>query len=226
MTKCRLVAYYRVSTDKQGVLGLGMDAQRTLVAAHVARTGCEVVATYTEVESGKGSGNLRPELVKALVNARKVKATLVIAKLDRLGRNVHFVSGLMESGVSFVAADSPDDEPFVLHMKAVFAEEEARKISERTKAALAALKARGVKLGTPRNLTQEGRVRGAAKSGKVAKAKADEAYSDITPLVKQLRSEGLTLQSIADRLNNDGHTTRRAKPWNQVQVMRVLERAT
>lgn len=216
---CKLVAYYRISTDKQGETGLGMDAQRSLVESYAAQSGCTVVASFTEVESGKR--NDRPELAKAIAYARRVKATLVIATLSRLGRKVHFISGLMETGVPFVAADSPNDDRFVLHIKAAVAEDEGLKISQRTKAALAALKARGVKLGTPENMTDQAREKG-------AKANVDKAISDyatIAPMIRQFRAEGLSLRDVAERLNADGHTTRTGQPWGQVQVKRVLDRA-
>lgn len=149
------VCYYRVSTQKQGESGLGLDAQRTSVARHVACNPGEVLCEFTETESGKRAKN-RPELLAALELCRKTRATLLIAKLDRLARNVHFISGLLESGVSFVAADQPTKDRFMLHVQAAFAEEEARRISLRTKEALAAAKRRGVVIGaTGRVLAQK-----------------------------------------------------------------------
>lgn len=148
------VCYTRVSTQKQGESGLGLDAQRVAVARHVAAHQGEVLAEFTETESGKQARN-RPELLLALELCRKTRATLLIAKLDRLARNVHFISGLLESGVSFVAADQPTKDRFMLHVQAAFAEEEARRISLRTKEALAAAKRRGVVIGaTGRVLAQ------------------------------------------------------------------------
>ena len=135
----KVVAYYRVSTAKQGASGLGLDAQRAAVAAWTAANGAAVLAGYTEVESGKRAD--RPELIKALAHAKRSKATLVIAKLDRLSRNVHFLSGLMESGVDFIACDNPHANKLTIHILAAVAEDEAKRISERTKAALAAYKA-------------------------------------------------------------------------------------
>jgi DNA invertase Pin-like site-specific DNA recombinase len=220
-TACRLIAYYRVSTDKQGQSGLGMEAQRRLVESYAERSACEVVESYTEVESGKGKGVNRPQLVKALTHARKAKATLVIAKLDRLGRNVHFVSGLMESGIPFVAADSPDDEPFILHMKAAFGEEEVRKISQRTKAALAELKAKGVALGKPENLTRSAQ----AKGSKANRDQAVTEYASLLPKIRQAKADGLSLRAIAERLNQDGQTTRTGAEWLAMQVKRLLDRA-
>ena len=135
---CKLVPYYRVSSDKQGKSRLGLEAQRTAVEAYSDRMECSIVSEFVEVETGKR--NDRPELAKAIACAKRHRATLVLAKLDRVSRRVHFISGLMESGVKFLAVDAPDDEPFILHLKASFAEEESRRISQRTKAALAVLK--------------------------------------------------------------------------------------
>ena len=155
----KLVAYYRVSTHKQALSGLGLDAQRLAVEQYAAGRKADVVAEYVETESGRKCD--RPQLAEALAHARKMRATIIIAKLDRLGRNVHFISGLMESGVPFDCADRPGADPFRLHIEAAIAEEEARKISLRTKEALAAAKRRGVLLGASRmecrNLTATAR---------------------------------------------------------------------
>jgi DNA invertase Pin-like site-specific DNA recombinase len=154
---CRLVAYLRVSTAKQGDSGLGLEAQEAAIRAHVAATGCVRLATYTEVESGRKSD--RTELGHAIAHAKRAKATLVIAKMDRLSRNLHFITGLQESCVPFVACDNPHANPLTIHILAAVAQEEARAISERTKAALAAAKARGQRLGR-NNLTREGTLKG------------------------------------------------------------------
>ena len=144
----KFIAYYRVSTDHQGMNGNGMAAQRKAVEDYL-NGGCwKLVGEFTEVESGKRSD--RPELEKALKACRKHKAKLVIAKLDRLSRNVHFISGLMERKVDFVACDMPSANAFMINVYAAVAQEERRMISDRTKAGLAAAKARGVKLGGPR----------------------------------------------------------------------------
>ncbi len=144
----RLVAYLRVSTDKQGRSGLGLEAQRAAVVRHAAASaGGSIIGEHVEVESGRKKD--RPQLAAALADCRARRAVLVIAKLDRLARNVHFVAGLMESGVEFVASDMPTVNRLTVHILAVVAEEEARMISARTKAALDAAKARGVKLGNP-----------------------------------------------------------------------------
>ena len=141
----QFVTYYRVSTDKQGRSGLGLEAQQAAVRNYLDGATWELVGEFTEVESGRKSE--RPELARALALCKKRKATLVIARLDRLARNVHFISGLMEAKVKFVACDMPEATPFMLHIYAAVAQKEARAISARTKAALAAAKQRGVRLG-------------------------------------------------------------------------------
>jgi DNA invertase Pin-like site-specific DNA recombinase len=222
-----IIGYYRVSTEKQGRSGLGLEGQQAALRQFSKSVGGRVAKSYTEIESGKRSD--RPELAKALAHAKRSGATLVIAKLDRLARNVHFVSGLMESGVEFICCDNPHANKLTMHILTAVAEDEAQRISDRTKAALAAYKDRGGILGATRpecrNLTQEARQRGAQRAGEVAKEIAQTAYLDIAPLMQELRKSGYTQQQIADELNQQGHTTRRGKPWNQVQVMRVLKRA-
>jgi DNA invertase Pin-like site-specific DNA recombinase len=217
---CKLVAYRRVSTQKQSRSGLGLEAQDTAIRLYAAQTGCKVIGEFTDVETGKRSD--RPELAKAINCAKRNKAVLVIAKLDRISRKVYFISGLMESGVDFFAADCPNDDITMTHFRAVIAEDEARKISQRTKAALAVAKARGVKLGTPENLTEAARVKGADEN----RNQAVTAYALITPLIEKLRTEGLSMKAIADRLNDGGHVTRTGSPWSAMQIKRVLDRGT
>lgn len=222
-----VIGYLRVSTKGQGESGLGIEAQRAAVEGYAKQAGATLVMCYTEVESGKLSD--RPELAKALAHARRSKATLVVAKLDRLARNVAFLSALMDSTVPFVACDNPHANRLTLHILAAVAEAEALAISQRTKAALAAYKARGGKLGAElpqcRNLTAEAREKGAHRAGLAVAKAAGEAYADLMPTMAGLRAEGLSLAAIADTLNAEGQTTRRGRPWNPVQVARVLERA-
>jgi DNA invertase Pin-like site-specific DNA recombinase len=225
-----VIGYLRVSTKKQGDSGLGLEGQRAAVEAYVQQIGSRIAAWYTEVESGKLTD--RPELSKALSHAKRSKATLCVAKLDRLARNVEFLAKVMNSGAEFVACDNPAANRLTLHILAAVAEAEAKAISDRTKAALQAAKARGVKLGSARPGHWDGRelarlagARSGAKiAGKVVSRKADEAYSDLFPLVGDLKAQGRSLRQIAYRLNVEGHTTRRGRPWNQVQVARVLRR--
>jgi DNA invertase Pin-like site-specific DNA recombinase len=222
----QLVGYVRVSTKGQGESGLGLEAQQAAIDAYAAYHGGNVVRVYTEVESGKRTD--RPQLAAALAHAKRSRATLVVAKLDRLARNVAFLSRIMEAKADFVACDNPAANKLTLHILAAVAEAEAEAISARTKAALTAYKARGGKLGGAlpqcRNLTQEARQRGAKAAGESLRAKADEAYADLAPIVRELHAKGTTQAAIAAELNKLGHTTRRGKPWNQVQVGRVLQR--
>jgi DNA invertase Pin-like site-specific DNA recombinase len=160
--------------------------------------------------------------------AKRCKATLVVAKLDRLARNVAFLSALMQSGADFVACDNPHANKLTIHILAAVAEAEAEAISQRTKAALQAYKARGGKLGANRpecrNLSPDAMAQGRKLSVAVRQRNADEAYSDLYPMLGELRCSGKSLQAIADHLNGEGFTTRRNKPWNKVQVKLVIER--
>jgi DNA invertase Pin-like site-specific DNA recombinase len=221
-----VIGYLRVSTKGQGESGLGIEAQRAAVEGYCKQAGATLIFCYTEVESGKRTD--RPELSRALAHARRSKATLVVAKLDRLARNVAFLSALMDSKVPFVACDNPHANRLTLHILAAVAEAEAVAISQRTKGALAAYKARGGKLGAAlpqcRNLTQEARRKGARQAGVAVAKAATEAYADLRPALADLRGKGYSLKAIADDLNTQGHTTRRGKPWNPVQVARVLTR--
>ncbi len=205
----KLIGLIRVSTDRQGASGLGLEAQESAIAAYAARTRSTLLKLYREVESG-GHDDLtdRPELLKALNHAKRTRATLVIAKLDRLLRSTVAHSALKVAKVPFVALDNESANELTLDILVAVAADERRKISERTRAALGALKARGVPLGAVSH-----------------KARADMAYADLVPVVTQLRAEGLSHRRIADRLNEEGHVTRTGKPWSGVQVGRVLERA-
>ncbi len=212
----KFVAYYRVSTDKQGQSGLGLDAQREAVARHIGQA--ELVAEFTEVESGRK--NDREQLAHALSLAKRTKATLVIAKLDRLARNVHFISGLLESSVPFVCADMPEADRTFLQMSAVFAEWEARKISERTKAALQAAKARGVRLGSPAP------IKGSEAGIERIQARADAFASRVQPIIASIQAAGAsTLRDIASALSARGIQTARGNTdWKPAQVARLIAR--
>jgi DNA invertase Pin-like site-specific DNA recombinase len=217
-----LVAYYRVSTKDQGESGLGLEGQIHTVHTYATTTGAKILASYQEIESGRRSD--RPMLGKAIAHANRSGATLVIAKLDRLARNVHFLSGLMEAGVDFTACDNPHASRLTIHVLAVLAEHEARMISERTKLALAAYRARGGVLGRPANFTAEGRLRGAINGAAQTKAKAKAAYADLVPSIRTWREAGESLRTIAKNLNAQGHTLRGGGPWTAVQISRVLKR--
>lgn len=225
--KSTVVAYLRVSTGKQAASGLGLEGQRAAIEEYASRVGVRIVAEYVETESGRKAD--RPEFAKAVAHAKRSKSLLVIAKLDRLARNVHFVSGLLESGVDFVACDNEFANKLTIHILAAMAEHEAEQISARTKAALAAYKARGGKLGAERpscrNLTKTARKKGAKSAGDSHRKRANEAYTDLYPSVLEWRRVGMTLQAIADELNSKGQTTRTGRTWNSTQVMRVVKRA-
>lgn len=201
------IAYYRVSTQRQGQSGLGLEAQQAAVAAY------NIVASYTEVESGKR--NDRPKLAEALDECKRTGATLLIAKLDRLARNVHFITGLLESGVPLVAADMPEADRTFLQMAAVFAEWEARKISERTKAALAAKKARGFKLGTPN--PRAGGLCATAHKRERTRLVAQKVGGTI----RDLRNAGRTYAQIAENFNAIGVETALGGAWYASTVRNI-----
>ena len=221
MTK--FVAYYRVSTKKQGRSGLGLDAQREAVTAYLASVQGSLVAEFTEVEHGTRKGNHRPQLAAALAACRVHGATLIIAKLDRLARNVAFVSNLMESNVDFCACDFPQANRLTIHILAAIAEHEAEMISTRTKAALAAAKRKGVVLGGDRGNCHLIYRKGAKVSAKVRSANAQRRATDLLPIIDAIRTDGAhSLRQIATALNQRGIPTARNGAWSAVQVMRVL----
>jgi DNA invertase Pin-like site-specific DNA recombinase len=222
MAQGKFIAYYRVSTARQGRSGLGLEAQQQAVRSHLNGGDWQLVAEVVEVESGKR--NDRPKLAEALRLCRLHKATLIIAKLDRLARNVAFVSALMEAGVEFVAVDFPQANRLTVHILAAVAEHEAKAISERTKAALAAAKARGTVLGGYRGHTITADAR--ALSGASRAASASRQAADIMPLIAEARAAGAkSLREIAAALNERGIPTAKGGQWQAVQVQRVLARA-
>ena len=205
-------------------------AARIVRRAARVQSGGDVVTTYIEVESGKRSD--RPELARALSHAKRAKATLVVAKLDRLARNVAFLSAMLEAGVEFIACDNPTANRLTVHILAAVAEAEAKAISERTIAALAAAKARGTLLGSARAGHWQGREdrrlvgarNGAVAATEARKRLADEAYADLLPIIQQHHTEGYSLRAIADKLNGEGYTTRRGKEFTAVTIQRILNR--
>lgn len=222
LTGPRFVAYYRVSTDRQGRSGLGLDAQREAVARHAAGTGGVVAAAFEEVESGRRSD--RPQLARAMAECRLRRCVLLIAKLDRLARDAHFLLGLEKAGVEFIAADMPYANRLTIGVMALIAEEEARATSIRTKAALAAAKARGTRLGNPKLLP--GDAAGAARARATWSAMAAAHAAHAAPYVVAARQAGATsLQQLADALTARGVRTPRGKDrWHPLQIRRVLER--
>ncbi len=224
MANGRFVSYLRVSTERQGASGLGLEAQREAVAGYLNGGSWTLIAEVVEVESGKRSD--RPKLAEAIRLCRLHGATLVVAKLDRLARNVAFVSALMESGVDFVAVDFPQANRLTIHIIAAVAEHEAAMISQRTKAALQAAKARGKKLGGNRGSIIDDAAREASQASRKAKARARAA--DLMPVIEEIRECGVTsLNGIADALTSKGiPTARGGTAWSAVQVSRVLASAT
>jgi DNA invertase Pin-like site-specific DNA recombinase len=220
----KAVTYYRVSTAAQGRSGLGLEAQRSAVEQFCQSRGADMLAEFTEVESGKR--NSRPELTKALHHAKVTGATLVIAKLDRLSRNAAFLLQLQESGAKFVAADMPEASNLTVGILALVAQQEREAISERTKAALEAAKARGTRLGNPNGaeaLRRAAKGNGAAVG--VLKDNADRHAADLAPVIDQLRSEGIrTLPGIARALNERRMETPRGGKWHASSVKNLLAR--
>src|SRR5271156_2208183 len=201
MAEGKFVSYLRVSTDKQGRSGLGLEAQRDAVARYLNGGRWKLVAEYVEVESGRR--NSRPQLQAAISHAKATGAKLVIARLDRLARNLHFVSSLQERGVDFVAADMPDANRLTIHIIAAVAEAVGRTISENTKTALAAAKARGVKLGNPNGARAlRGKQMGNAEAVAAIKWKAQERASNLRSILDDVRAQGVTsVRKIAEELN-------------------------
>jgi DNA invertase Pin-like site-specific DNA recombinase len=218
-----IVAYIRVSTSQQGRLGLGIEAQREALARFAASEGFEIVGEHVEVETGKGSDALdrRPQLAAALAKARTMRCPMAVAKLDRLSRDVHFISGLMAHRVPFVVAElGPDVDPFVLHLYAALAEKERALIAGRTKSALAAAKAKGVKLGNPNIQAARGEAVAAIK------AEADRVAGNVLPIIAEIRKSGATtLRAIAEALNARGVPTPRGGRWHAMSVRNALARA-
>ena len=216
----KFVAYYRVSTQKQGASGLGLEGQRFSVAAHIANAGGELVGEFEEVETGGGANALkkRPRLAAALALCKKEKATLVIAKLDRLARNIHFVSGLLESKVSFIACDMPLADKTMIQIYAVMSEWERDACKARTKAAWHANAARKILNGeaVPNNL----------KTNIEARQIAAHAFADaLRPVFADMSNRGLTQRAMMSELNeNEVPTATNGKEWGLIQVQRVIKR--
>lgn len=217
------ISYIRVSTDKQGRSGLGIEAQREAIRRFADAEGLTMIAEYVETESGKGSDALdrRPMLAKALSEAKRAKAPVVVAKLCRLSRDVAFIAGLMTKRVPFIVAElGADADPFMLHLYAALAEKERALISERTRAALAAKRAQGATLGNRTNLAE------ASAKGAASNAAAADAFAEkVLPLIQSLQSQGMSNRAIAEALNARGIQTARGGSWYAATVGNVLRRA-
>lgn len=219
MANGKFVAYFRVSTQKQGQSGLGLQAQQASVASYLNGGAWELIGEFVEVETGKGANALekRPKLRAALDLCRKQGATLIIAKLDRLARNVHFVSGLLETGCDFVAADMPQANKVMIQMHAVMSEWERDQISARTKAALAAAKARGIRLG----IAGKNNLKRNIEDRKNA---ADLFATSLSGLIQSFKVSGLSQRAIVEQLNQIGIRTAKGGEWSLVQLQRVMRR--
>jgi DNA invertase Pin-like site-specific DNA recombinase len=218
-----IVAYVRVSTSQQGRSGLGIEAQRETLSRFACDEGFEIAAELVEVETGKGSDALdrRPQLAASLAKARALRCPVAVAKLDRLSRDVHFISGLMAHRVPFLVAElGPNVDPFVLHLYAALAEKERALISGRTRSALAAAKAKGIKLGNPKIAAAQGAAVVAVK------AEADRAASNVLPIISEIRKSGaMSLRAIAEALNARGIPTPRGGRWYAMSVRNALARS-
>lgn len=220
MAQGKFVSYLRVSTDRQGKSGLGLEAQREAVMGYLNGGKWQLVGEFVEVESGRKDE--RPELAKALEAARKAKATLVIAKLDRLSRRVSFISAVMDSGVDFIAVDQPHATRLTLHILAAVAEHEREMISARTKAALAAAKRRGRKLGWSIPSRRKEQAKAAARGAAANAGKADAYAANVLPIIRSIRDAGtISLASIAEALNGRGIKTARGGRWYATTVRNV-----
>lgn len=218
-----LVSYLRVSSGQQGRSGLGIEAQRAAIARFAETEGFTIIAEHIEVQTGKGSDALarRPELAAALTAARKAKCAVVVAKLDRLSRDVHFISGLMAERVPFISAElGPEADPFMLHLYAALAEKERALIALRTKDALAAARARGTRLGNPRIAEARDKARQQIATG------ADRFARNVAPLIREIRATGAnSFRAIAAALNARGVPTARGGRWEAATVRNVERRA-
>jgi DNA invertase Pin-like site-specific DNA recombinase len=214
----KFVAYFRVSTDRQGKSGLGLEAQRKSVLDYLDGGRWKLIAEFTEIESGKRSD--RPELAKALAACKRQKAKLVIAKLDRLSRNLAFVATLMDSGVEFIAVDNPHANKLTIHILAAVAQHEREMIRARTSAALKAAKARGKRLGNPK--LAEAR----KNAARARTEKADQYSANVLPVIREIQGSGVkSLRGIARALAARGVPTARGGTWTPVQVNAILQRA-
>jgi len=220
----RFIAYERVSTARQGASGLGLEAQRNTIDAFAASRGADVLARFTEIESGRKSD--RPELVRAIHLAKVTGATLIIAKLDRLSRNAAFLLTLRDSGARFLACDMPEANDLTVGIMALVAQQEREAISRRTREALAVAKARGVRLGNPNGAAA---LRRAGKGGVALRAtvtrNADDYARDLAPVLADIRAAGhVSLRAMAAELNRRGMMTRRGGKWHVSNVLGLVRR--
>lgn len=218
MATGNFVSYLRISTDHQGAEGLGIASQRRAVREWLDGGAWNLIAEFKEVKSGADDD--RPELARAIKACKKHRATLLIANLSRLSRDLHFITGLEKQRITFLALDCPNDDAFTLHIKASLYQEERRLISDRTRKALAELKAKGVKLGNPTNLKEAGQ-----RGAKTNKAKADQFSQNIMAIIEDIKRAGITtLAGITKALNDRGVSTARNGQWHITSVRNVIKR--
>jgi DNA invertase Pin-like site-specific DNA recombinase len=222
----RYVIYKRLSKESKNGNNLGLEAQQAAVSCFLKNQDHVIVSSYEEIETGTKKGNSRPALKQALLDCKNYKATLLIARIDRLARNVHFLSGLMESGINFIAVDNPYMTKFNAQILACVAELEAEMISKRTKAALQVLKDQGKKLGTPANLTKEASAKGLTVANGNKKLKAEQYASSIAPTLLQLKLQKFTLSKMAQYLNEKEVATAsgRVGVWQANKVQKCFVR--
>jgi len=225
----KYVSYLRVSTDQQGAAGNGIEAQRKAVLDFAATEGAAIVREFVEIESGTDNG--RPVFQEAIIYAQLSGAVLLVKTLDRISRDLHFITALEKSEVAFKIVDMPTADSFTLHIYGSLAERERQLISIRTKAALAALKARGVdkkgnpvSLGNPDNLTDDARAKGRVVSIEKRRKGADNFAGMIRPIIAKYRAEGMTFDAVAYALNEEGLKTKKGGKWHAMSVKRALER--
>jgi DNA invertase Pin-like site-specific DNA recombinase len=217
----KYVAYYRVSTQKQGKSGLGLEAQQKMVNDFVTANGGEIVREFTEVESGKNSD--RPELIQAMKHASLIGGRLLVGKLDRLSRDLNFITSLQKNRVDFVVSDLPGCDSFTINIYGALAQREREMISSRTKAGLAAAKARGIKLGT-NNLNMELVKEAGAKGVESIKQNADDFAIKVTPIIQAMKDQGKSYRAIAAELDKLEVKTARGGKWTARAVINVIER--
>lgn len=222
----RFISYLRVSTQKQGNSGLGIEAQQQAILQFLNGGNHELVKEYIEIESGKRSDN-RPVLLEALAHCKRIGATLLIAKLDRLSRNVAFIASLMDSGAEFIAVDMPTANRLTVHILAAMAEHERSLISKRTKDALQAAKARGVKLGNPQGLPEGAQAKAVEAGTKSRVQKADSYSQAMWPIIQELLEKGMSYNSIAKEMMSRRELTPRGKvSWTPTTVSNIVKRMT
>jgi DNA invertase Pin-like site-specific DNA recombinase len=224
MASGKYISYLRVSTDRQGKSGLGLDAQRKQVNDFIASCGGSLVSEFIEIESGKN--NERVELGKAIRQSQLTGCKLVIAKLDRLSRSLHYITSLSESKIDFIVCDLPGCDQFTINLYGALAQREREMISQRTKSALESAKARGKVLGNPQNLNEVAAAKGRVLGVEARKAQADDFAKRVTPIIEAYQEEGLSLNQIAKRLNDTEVLTARGKAggWTPTAVKNALAR--